>query len=887
MESLILPTKLGIPPQPQHLVRRTWLIKTLESGIPQYKLITLSAPAGYGKTTLLVQWGHSTRLRTAWLSLGEDDNDLERFWRYLLAAWEQVQPEVQESPLGVLLQGIAPDNQALLSAFINLTNQASDHLVFVLDDYHLIEDNSIHRALGFLIAHLPPKIHFVLSSRTEPPLPIARYRARGELLELRVKELQFQKEETADFLNQQMELQLSEDQIEKLQTQLEGWAAGLRLAGLSFQRRSEAAKKQIISGQQRFVADYLSEEVLKQLPEDLQQFLLQTSILDRLCGVLCDAVTGRPGGQEILERLERENLFIVPLDERRVWFRYHHLFADFLQGELYQHHPEEAAALHGRAARWYLAHEHPEPAFRHAVAAKDAELTVEIGNRYVTAKLLGGELRTVENWLNLLPPDWYSIYPAFDLARAGLLFFTGAFDACMQCIDKVEQKLVNNEGGDMRRQLGMVSAMRCFIACAHNDLPLAVDYADQALRDLPEGDFGFRPGVYAALGDTYRQHGRWEEAQGCYLTVLNFSHIPAFAGEAAHVFGALADLELRQGQLKNAAGYWRKALAAIQDRQNWGRIPLPVIGWVYIRMAELLYEWNELEQAWDHLERGLKRAETGGDVRGQIAGYLLGARLELASGDVERGTEYLEKARPIAEQAPFPEWVPRFERCQLELWLVENRLRAAVLWVDEMLEDARERPANELTQLAVARVLVVKGDLPSIEHALTILRQLIKVAESEGRAGVMIEALALQALVEWRRGERAGAMAALERALRIAEPEGYVRLFIDFGLPIARLLQEAQSRGVLTDYTTMLLDAFGEDIFIPTISEGALPEPLTQREEEVLELLAAGLTNREIGEQLVISPGTVKKHVANIYGKLGVSNRTEAAARARELNLLG
>jgi LuxR family maltose regulon positive regulatory protein len=339
--------------------------------------------------------------------------------------------------------------------------------------------------------------------------------------------------------------------------------------------------------------------------------------------------------------------------------------------------------------------------------------------------------------------------------------------------------------------------------------------------------------------------------------------------------------------LQNASVYWGKALAAIREQENWGRLPLPVIGWVYIRVGELLYEWNQLSQAWDHVLRGLEHAELGGDVRALIAGYLIAARLKLTEGDVETAAEYLERVRPLVEQAQFPEWTSQYERFQLELWLAQDKLRAAVNWSDKMLGslELKGRPESVVTQLAMARVLIVKGDSPSLTKAHGLLNRLLETV-AEGRTRITIETLALKALADWRRGERAGAMTSLEHALRLAEPEGYVRLFADLGLSMARLLQEAHSRHVMPDYVKTLLAAFDNEAARAMVGPTQLPEPLTEREIEVLRLLAAGLTNREIAQQLVVSPETVKKHIANIYGKLGTRNRTEAVARARQLDLL-
>ncbi len=888
MDALFLATKVRIPPPPQHGVRRARLIDTLEHELLHAKLVLVSAPAGYGKTTLLSQWAQASRFPVAWLSISEEDNDLERFLRYLLLGWAELQPGVSESPLGLLLGARLPDTEAVLAAFINVANEAPRPIVFVLDDYHLIEEPSIHIALTFLLDHLPPALHFVLAGRSEPPLPLARYRARGELREFRAEDLSFSLEETRDFLNEMMGLDLVHANVARLQGQLEGWIAGLQLVALTLQRRLPRPDKLVVTGRHRFIADYLSEEVLSYLPDDIQQFLLQTSLLDRLCRSLCDAITEGEGGQAMLDRLERENLFLIPLDDSREWYRYQRLFADFLQAELQRRFPDEVLPLHQRAARWYLAHNLPEQAFHHAVEGQDVELVIQIFERYLVVKLFGGEFRVVKRWLDLLPSNWYSAYPMLSLARSVFLSLTGAFDACVRCLDEVEQRLARAGGEDTRWPLARVTAMRCLVACIQNDVPRAETYAYQALQELPAEDFSYRADIHHALGDTYRQNGRWAEAREHYVKALDFTASPAYRLQSAQVFGALADLGLKQGRLRDAAGYWREALAAIQEHENWGQFPLPAIGWVYIRLGEILYEWNELAQAGDYLSLGLERAELGGDVRALLAGYLLAGRLKLAAGDITVAAEYLERVRHLVEKAPFPDWTSRFERFQLELWLAQDKVRAAVHWAEERLRDVdmEERPESEIAQLAVIRALNSQGDTQSVEQALALLEHLLQAAETAGRLGVSIEALVLQALAQWRRGDRAGAMTVLERALRLAEPEGYVRLFADLGLPMVRLLQEARTRGVMPDYVAKLLTACGTDLTFPVSTERALPEPLSLREQEVLQLIAAGLTNREIAAQLVVSPETVKKHTGSIYGKLGVRSRTEAAARARELDLL-
>jgi LuxR family maltose regulon positive regulatory protein len=685
-----------------------------------------------------------------------------------------------------------------------------------------------------------------------------------------------------------MKLTLPPETLAMLQKQLEGWVAGLQLVALSLQQGLTKMDQVMVNGRHRFIADYLSQEIVAQLPEGTQQFLLQTSILDRFCASLCQAVTNQEETLALLAALERENLFLIPLDDRREWFRYHPLFADFLRQELKRRQPEALTTLHQRASHWYLAHDQPEPAFYHALAGGEAELVLQVLERYGQPMLMGGEFKNLKQWLDSLPQAWHITYPIIDLFQTGFLLFTGQLEAGLRQVEVVEQRLTTTKRDDTNSQLARVCAIRCSIACFQDDLTGAKTFADQAFQGLPDTDLFFRAIIYGSLGDTYRRHGRWQEAKDCYLAMLDFIHMPAFRLQSAHIFGALADLYLRQGKLKEAANYWRQALAVIQERANWGRLPLPLIGWVYIRLAELLYEWNELDKAWEHLSPGLERAELGGDVRAMIAGYLIAGRLKLSEGDTEAATAYLEQARPLVDDTHFAHWLSRFERLQLELWLAQDKLRTAVRWSDQMLQDRSpaERLQSEVAQLAVARVLIVRGDERSLAQAQTFLEQIQPTAAEEGRTGIQIEALALQAIADERRGKVAAALTHLEHALRLAEPEGYIRRFADLGLPLGHLLQEARSRNVMPDYIETLLAAFGGNITSRHARQPKLPEPLTDREVEILELLAAGLTNPEIAEKLVISAGTVKKHASNIYGKLGVSSRTEAVTRARELGLL-
>jgi len=877
----MLKSKIQIPAQAHKVIVRQRLSNTLEQEVIRNKLTILSAPAGFDKTTLLSDWANHSKLPVCWLSLDGEENDAAQLLRYLLAAWETVHPEIMKMPAGILLGSQNPDIKEVMSAFLNAATELPEPLIFVLDDYHLLGDVEVFETLAFLLDHAPRYLHFVLAGRGEPQLSLARYRAHHELLEFHANDLRFLLEETQAFLKERMELELTHQEVVTLQTQLDGWIAGLQLAALGTRKGSSK-----ISNKHRFIADYLSEDVLSQFPPITQKFLLQTSILERLCSSLCESVTGEEASQKMLEALEQKDLFLIPLDENREWFRYHQFFTDFLQEELKRRFPDEIPELHYRAARWFLGNDAPEAAFRHALRGEKIDVVAECFERFLVPKLLGGEIQTVQRWLDSLPAPWQTAHPMIAFARAAFLLMMGRFEECMHHLDKAQQLALAQEK-DVTLFQARTVAMRCNIACFQNNLEQAETLADRALQILPENDVDFRAGVYGALGDTYRRNGQWEKARASYRKLLDFAYTESFQVQAVHSYGALADLELQQGHLQNAGKYWMQALSAIQKRENWGKYPLPLIGWVYIRLSELYYEWDQPEETWEHLSQGLERAELGGDVRALIAGYLLAARLKLTEGELDQAAEFLEQARPHLESTQFTDWFNRFERLQLELWIAQEKLEAAITWADAKLgKDAFEKQKeNEEVKLAVTRVLLIKGDQESHERALSMLEELLQTADEEGRVGIRIEALALAAIVYWENGDKASALTVLERALRLAQPEGYVRLFADLGLPLAWLLQEVRDRKVMPEYVEKLLAAMGENPLF-AISSSTLPEALTVREEDILKLMAAGLTNQEVAEKLVISPETVKKHASHIYRKLGVHTRTEAATRARELHLL-
>jgi LuxR family maltose regulon positive regulatory protein len=888
MERTFLTIKLRIPAAPQHLMHRARLLDTLTREIPLHKVTVVTSPAGYGKTTLLADWARSAEIPVVWLSLSEDDNDPDRFLRYLLSGWESAAPGVVTSPFGLLLSSSAPEREAVLSAFINAASVRAEGMAFVLDDFHLVSDSTIHQALGFLLDHLPPSIHLVLATREQPPLPLARYRARQELFELQTRDLQFLPDESAYYLSSQLRLDLTPQEMAHIHEKVEGWITGLYLVSLSQRRGLAVAERLAITGRQRFIADYLSEDVLARLPQDTQRFLLQTSVLDTLCGSLVDSVRESANGQARLEELERESVFLVSLDDHREWFRYHHLFAEFLRGELARRMPDEVTTLHERAARWHLDHDMSEPAFRHALASGDAALVIAVLERSVSEKLLCGEVRALERWLAMIPPAWRETYPAINLVETNILLYTGHIEPGLRRLEQVE-RWARESNGEHSEQVGRVEALRCFMACHQADAEQAQAHADRALHSLGPDDVTLRFNVYTALGDSYRLSGRWREARESYEKGLDYTTTRVAHAQSAAAFGALADLDLRQGRLHAAHDKWLRALSVIGEPETWGVLPLPVSGWVHIRLGEILHEWNDLAQAEAHLALGMQRAELGGDARAMVAGALLAARLRLVAGDMAAAADHVAQAHRLIEHASFPSWEGQFERVRVECWLAAGKQRDAVTWASALLDDGSlaARAEREITWLAMARALSATTDTDALARARTLLDQALRVTHDEGRMGAHVDALALLALGWWRQGDHVAAMTTLERALRLAEPEGYVRLFADYGLPMARLLHEARRRGVMPGYVGGILEAFGASATGYVTVASTPPERLSDRECEVLLRLAAGLTNREIADALVISPETVKKHTSSIYAKLGVGNRTEAVTRARELDLLG
>lgn len=910
----LLTTKLYIPHPRSDRVLRPRLIARLNEALRRrHKLILISAPAGFGKTTLLSEWSQGSEGSVAWLSLDEGDNDLTRFLAYFIAALQTIRTDIGKTAL-TLLHASRPQPPAIeavltslvneISALVNTPSTGSEpspstssgcNFALVLDDYHLISVQSIHHALTFLLDHLPPSMHLIIASRTDPPLPLARLRIRGELTELRAADLRFRPDEVAAFFNQVMGLSLPVENVVALEARTEGWIAGLQVAALSMQGCDPehlAEFIQTFTGSHRYLLDYLAEEVLHRQPEKLQTFLLQTAILDRLSGSLCEAVTRQVESQATLERLERANLFIIPLDDERRWYRYHHLFADFLRHRLQQTYPDAVAELHRRASDWYEQYGQITEAIGHALAAPDFERVGSLVEQIAPTMFVRREMTTMKGWLEALPEAQVRARPRLSLAYAWVLLVDGQLKAVEPRLRDVESQLqldrIDEEHDPRRAIRGQIAAIRSLAACFRGEVGRAVSFSRQALDDLPADDLYLRSmmtiNIALNLTGSYGSNIDVAAAGRVLAEAARASQASDDPHTALLTLALLAETQIARGQLHRAAETLQQSLQlaerhVLRSDQTWP------VACAAIGLGEVLYEWNELDAAAARLQQCLELSETEAGRAAWSIDYLPLAHLYQAQGAPDLAHEMIQRAEQLARQSNITWLKTRAAACRAKLWLRQGNLAAAVAWAEEcglkIGADIGYRREGEYATLA--RVWIAQG---KVDQALELLAWLLDVTEAAKLMRSVIEILVIQALALQSQGNTTEAVIALERALVLAEPEGYIRTFVDEGAPLADLLRQAASGGISPEYVSRLLAAFAEasDTALPTSQP--LVEPLTERELEVLALIAAGMTNQEIGQELIITVGTVKRHLHNIYGKLNVSNRTQAVTRARELNLL-
>jgi LuxR family transcriptional regulator, maltose regulon positive regulatory protein len=910
---VLLATKLHVPrPRPQFLSRPR-LLQRLAEGTAR-ELTVVCAPAGFGKTTLLGDWARSSQRSVAWLSLDEGDNDPARFWRYVAAALDQARAGIGER-VAALLRGPEPASlEAVVTVVVNELAGLPDEVTLVLDDYHLVEAAPVHHTLEVLLERGPPQLRLVLASRADPPLPLARLRAGGQLVELRASDLRFTAEETTALLQEVVELELPAASLAALVARTEGWAAGLQLAALSLRGETDRAGfVASFSGSHRYVLDYLTEEVLARQPEPLVRFLLETSVLERLSGTLCDAVTGRSDSQQLLEQIERANLFLVPLDEVRGWWRYHQLFAELLQARLQQRQPDRVPQLHRTAAAWFEERGLADDAVRHALAAGDTTWAARLVERHVDALLLRSEGATLQRWLAGLPAKLVGARPRLLLAQATLARLSGQVEAVEGLLDAAEgtaasaaavaeepyEPSVGRDASLLANVPAAVALGRAGLAELSGDADRAVAFASQALAELGEGEWmlGSITRVRLAMAEWLR--GRLAEAEAAFAASIQqwrAAGEPTLAARGCH---HLALVERAQGRLDAALGTYQQALEIAAPP---GRPALPAAGVAYVGMAEVAYQRGELGAALQQVSQGIVLCRQFVYTPPLAMGLAALAWIRQATGDQAGALEAMGEAERVAPSPGVASLLNPVRTQRARLLLAQGDIAAAARWTQQRGLRADDEPSyqRELEYLVLARVLL--GE----QHPATALRLLARLhaaAVAQQRLGSVLEVRALQALALQEVGDQAGALAALAEALRLAWPEGYVRVFVDQGAPMAGLLhklakapttgQTAAAAHLPGPYLDRLLHAF-EQAGLPVLPRprrggAAVPGlvmPLTGRELEVLGLLADGKPNQAIAEELVVSLDTVKSHVTHILDKLSVDNRTEAVTRARQLRLL-
>jgi LuxR family transcriptional regulator, maltose regulon positive regulatory protein len=905
----VLATKLFLPPPRPNAVLRAGLIARLNGGLHR-KLTLIAAPAGFGKTSLASTWIRDCGRAAAWLSLDDADNDPSRFLAYLVATLQTIAPNIGADIVALLQSSQPPPLDALLPLLLNQIATLPQPAILVLDDYHVIAAAPIHAALNVLVERLPPQLHLVITTREDPPLPLPRLRARGQLTELRAADLRFTSAETAAFLNEGMGLSLTVSDITTLEERTEGWIAGLQLAALSLQGHQDVPSFiRGFAGDHRYIVDYLIEEVLQRLPEAVRSFLLQTAMLDRLCGSLCDAVTLQERGQAQLEALERGNFFVVPLDDRRHWYRYHHLFAEVLSAHLQAELPGQVTTLHQRASAWYERHGFVDDAIRHALAAQDRARAADLIELAVPAMRRSRQEATVLGWLKALPDDVLRRRPVLSAAYVWVLLARGELDGVEQRLrdaerwldtataapggpDTPESEMIVVDEAAFRQLPGALAAHQAAFALARGDLAGAEQFAQRAQGLAREDDQLWRGAAAAILGLAAWAKGDLAAAHRSYAEGM------ARLRQAGHISDAiggaitLADIEIAQGRLHEATRTYERGLQLAADH---GAPDMRGTADMYVGLSQLLCERGELQAATQHLLRSQEQGEHTGFPQHPYRWRVAMACVREAEGDLDGALALLDEAqrRYTGDFAP-P--VRPIAALKTRVWLAQGRVNESLGWARAQGLSAHDELSylREFEHITLARVLLAQhardGEAHTRREAVGLLGRLLQAAKAGERTGNVIEILVVQALAHQMRGDIPAALAALEVALALAAPEDYVRVFVREGPPMEHLLREALARGITPGYARRLLAVCSTDLQTPALpvprTSQPLVEPLSQRELDVLRLLRTELSGPEIARELVIGLSTVRTYTKSIYGKLHVTSRRAAVNRAVELGLI-
>jgi LuxR family maltose regulon positive regulatory protein len=906
--SPLLETKFHLPRPRRGLVPRPRLSDRLSSS-GESALTLVSAPAGFGKTTLLTEWlaaGGEEGQAAAWLSLDQRDNDPALFWTYLVAAVQAVEPEVGSSALAMLQSSSLPIEE-VLSTLLNDLAAISNDVVLVLDDYHVIDSHDVQEGMVFLLEHLPPRVRLVIASRADPALPLARLRARGELVEIRAADLRFTPDEAAGYLNGMMGLDLTAPDVAALESRTEGWIAALQLAALSMQGRDDVAGFIAgFSGDDRHIVDYLVGEVLQRQPESVGSFLLETSILGRLTGSLCDAVTGRDGGRPMLEDLDRGNLFLVPLDDRRLWYRYHHLFADMLRARLVDEQPDRVRELHRRASDWYEQNGERPEAFRHAMAGEDFDRAADLVELAIPAMGQARQEATVRGWLESLPEEVFESRPVLSISYVGVLMQTGqvagvearladaerwldtiaAGPQGLQGLNAPRTAMVVADESQLVRLPAQIAVYRAAQARMLGDVAGTIAHAQRSFDLADEDDHlgrgaaaGLLALAYWTIGDLDRAHRGYSDAMASLET----------AGYLADTLGcalALADIRIAQGRLRDAMATFSRGLetaSSSTDHVMRGAADM------HVGMSELFRERNDLDAALHHVRTSIDLGEHAGLPQNAYRWRVAMAQIRTTQGDLVGALTLLDEAERLYTNDFFPDVRP-IAALRARVWVMQGEVDAALGWAREhsLSSDGALSYVREFEHVTLARTLMAHQTKDrasrSMLEATTFLARLLAAAEEGQRSRSVIEILILQALAHQTLADMPAAYASLQRALMLAEPEGYVRIFLDEGAPMTALLRAAAQKGIAPDHVGRLLaDTTGIDR--PPAVQQNLVDPLSSRELEVLQLLRTDLSGPEIARELMVSLNTMRTHTKTIYTKLGVNNRRAAVRRAAELGL--
>src|SRR5215208_238646 len=908
MPDALVTTKVRVPRTRTELVPRP----RLREALVRYegrRLTLVSASAGFGKTTLLSEWLEDRSgdgLPIAWLSLEEADNDPARFLAYLVAALRSALGEgIGEGVLVSLRLPEFPPVEAVVGILINeLADVRHEEVTIVLDDYHVIYSGPVHEATSFLLEHLPGNAHLVISGRADPPLPLAKLRARDQVTEIRAAELRFTIEEATAFLKGVMGLTLSAADVAALEVVTEGWIAALQLAALSMRDREDVSSfVETFSGSNRHVLDFLAEEVLERQPEGVREFLLKTSVLERMHATLCDTLTGRTDGQQMLERLEHDNLFVIALDDERRWYRYHHLFADFLRSRLQRGQPERMRELHRRAAEWYEQNGWTSEAVRHALAAQEHDRAADLVEQVARKMWNRGEVMTLLGWLEALPEKTRRRRPQLLLQYSAALLWVGRLDDVEPLVQEIERAVgVSEQGRDEDLQpsadetlrqvlLGGVAATRSWRAYLKGEPHGAIALARRALAHLPEKDLELRTFAAFRLAEAYRTSDDLEAASTAFAETAELGRAAGHDYLVLKAMSRQAELQMARGRLRSADHVLQRTLRFAVEQ---GGDSLPATGEVHVIIGELLYERNDLEAAARRLKEGIRLAERMGQFETLVDGYVALSQAEMAQDNTERALESAREANSLAQRSGAGEAIVKAAAWNARLHLTRNDSTAAVLELERIagVPAVSVSMVRESAQIARTRLTMARGEH---EETLRLLEELRQSAEAAGRTGKLIEILTLQALALWERSKREQAVGTLTRALTLAEPEGYVRTFVDEGAAMGDLLSAAledrqrnpsgAAGRVPARYLAKLMAALAQDAAAPSVDE-RLPEPVRERELEVLALIAAGKSNAEIARELFVSVSAVQPHTNNLYRKLDARNRTQAVARAREMGVL-